>query len=172
MSPRNTEGPWVRRALVVLARAVSALAPLAADVVVTDGFTGNVMLKTAEAVAKLLMDKIKEAILAKRMEERLSKDEILYLYLNQIYFGNGAYGLDLTDDERALQPPVVRRHARGTGVLVAAQRLDAAEREHEAAGGVDEEMIVVEIMRFKLRGGLHCPTFESFAADARIISPA
>jgi glycerol-3-phosphate acyltransferase PlsX len=33
------------------------------DVAVTDGFTGNVMLKTAEAVAKLLTDKIKEAIL-------------------------------------------------------------------------------------------------------------
>jgi len=32
------------------------------DVAVTDGFTGNVMLKAAEAVAKLLVDKIKEAI--------------------------------------------------------------------------------------------------------------
>ena len=32
------------------------------DVVVTDGFTGNVMLKTSEAVARLLVDKIKEAI--------------------------------------------------------------------------------------------------------------
>lgn len=32
------------------------------DVAVTDGFTGNVFLKTAEAVAKLLTDKIKEAI--------------------------------------------------------------------------------------------------------------
>jgi glycerol-3-phosphate acyltransferase PlsX len=32
------------------------------DVAVTDGFVGNVMLKTAEAVAKLIMDKIKEAI--------------------------------------------------------------------------------------------------------------
>ena len=32
------------------------------DVVVTDGFTGNVMLKTSEAVAKLLIDKIKESI--------------------------------------------------------------------------------------------------------------
>jgi glycerol-3-phosphate acyltransferase PlsX len=32
------------------------------DVAVTDGFTGNVMLKTSEAVAKLLVDKIKEAI--------------------------------------------------------------------------------------------------------------
>jgi glycerol-3-phosphate acyltransferase PlsX len=32
------------------------------DVVVTDGFTGNVLLKSSEAVAKLLLDKIKEAI--------------------------------------------------------------------------------------------------------------
>ncbi|GAB4505227.1 MAG: phosphate acyltransferase PlsX [Anaerolineales bacterium] len=34
----------------------------AVDVAVTDGFVGNVMLKTAEAVAKLIVDKIKEAI--------------------------------------------------------------------------------------------------------------
>jgi len=32
------------------------------DVAVTDGFTGNILLKSAEAVAKMLMDKIKEAI--------------------------------------------------------------------------------------------------------------
>jgi phosphate acyltransferase len=32
------------------------------DVAVTDGFTGNVLLKSSEAVAKLLMDKIKTAI--------------------------------------------------------------------------------------------------------------
>jgi|SRR5271157_1829509 len=34
----------------------------AVDVAVTDGFTGNVMLKSSEAVAKLLVDKIREAI--------------------------------------------------------------------------------------------------------------
>ncbi|MBN2388078.1 MAG: phosphate acyltransferase PlsX [Anaerolineales bacterium] len=32
------------------------------DVAVTDGFTGNVLLKSSEAVAKLLVDKIKQAI--------------------------------------------------------------------------------------------------------------
>ena len=37
--------------------------------------------------------KIKEAILASRMEKHLSKKDILYLYLNQIYFGQGAYGV-------------------------------------------------------------------------------
>ncbi len=37
--------------------------------------------------------KFKEAILAWRMENALSKNEILYLYLNQIYLGHGAYGV-------------------------------------------------------------------------------
>ncbi|MBI3399197.1 MAG: PBP1A family penicillin-binding protein [Deltaproteobacteria bacterium] len=37
--------------------------------------------------------KIKEALLAYRIEKSLSKDDILYLYLNQIYLGNGAYGV-------------------------------------------------------------------------------
>lgn len=38
--------------------------------------------------------KFKEAILAKRLEDKLSKDEILHLYLNQIFFGNRAYGVE------------------------------------------------------------------------------
>jgi penicillin-binding protein 1A len=38
--------------------------------------------------------KLKEAILAYRIDRSLSKDEILYLYLNQIYFGSGAYGVE------------------------------------------------------------------------------
>jgi penicillin-binding protein 1A len=37
--------------------------------------------------------KIKEAIMARRMESHMTKKEILYLYLNQIYFGQGAYGV-------------------------------------------------------------------------------
>lgn len=38
--------------------------------------------------------KIKEVILARRLEENLTKDEILYLYLNQIYFGHGRHGVE------------------------------------------------------------------------------
>ena len=37
--------------------------------------------------------KIREMILAHRIEEHFSKDDILYLYLNQIYLGRGAYGV-------------------------------------------------------------------------------
>lgn len=38
--------------------------------------------------------KLKEMILAYRLEQQLSKDEILNLYLNQIFFGNNAYGVE------------------------------------------------------------------------------
>ncbi len=42
---------------------------------------------------KTLTRKIKEAILSIKMEQVLSKDRILELYLNEIYLGNGAYGV-------------------------------------------------------------------------------
>jgi penicillin-binding protein 1A len=38
--------------------------------------------------------KIKEAILAYRIDKAFSKEEVLYLYLNQIYLGHGAYGVE------------------------------------------------------------------------------
>src|SRR6056297_1258782 len=38
--------------------------------------------------------KIKEAILAYRIDKQFSKEQILYLYLNQIYLGHGAYGVE------------------------------------------------------------------------------
>ena len=42
---------------------------------------------------RTLQRKLREMLLARRIEERFSKQEILHLYLNQIYFGSGAYGV-------------------------------------------------------------------------------
>ena len=42
--------------------------------------------------------KIKEAILAYRIDKRFTKDEILFLYLNQIYLGHGAYGVEAASE--------------------------------------------------------------------------
>jgi penicillin-binding protein 1A len=56
---------------------------------------------TQQVVKKILLTpekdyrrKIKEAILSYRLEKQLTKDEILGIYLNQMYFGNGAYGIN------------------------------------------------------------------------------
>src|SRR5213596_1392567 len=43
---------------------------------------------------KSLERKLKEAVLALELERRYSKDRILEMYLNQIYFGQGAYGVE------------------------------------------------------------------------------
>ncbi|MEN8189894.1 MAG: PBP1A family penicillin-binding protein [Thermodesulfobacteriota bacterium] len=43
---------------------------------------------------KTYLRKFKEAILAWRIDTLLEKDEILYIYLNQIYLGSGAHGVE------------------------------------------------------------------------------
>ncbi len=44
---------------------------------------------------RTLSRKIQEAILALWLERRYSKDQILELYLNRVYFGSGAYGVEV-----------------------------------------------------------------------------
>lgn len=38
--------------------------------------------------------KLREAVLARQIDQTLSKEKILELYLNEVYFGSGAYGID------------------------------------------------------------------------------
>jgi len=52
--------------------------------------TAKTLLLSSE---KTYIRKIKDMLLAHKMEQNLSKQDILYLYLNQIYLGQGAYGI-------------------------------------------------------------------------------
>ncbi|MCX7723816.1 MAG: PBP1A family penicillin-binding protein [Thermodesulfovibrio sp.] len=52
----------------------------------------KIMFLTPE---KTLSRKIKEAYLALKIERELSKEKILELYLNNVYFGHGAYGVEM-----------------------------------------------------------------------------
>jgi penicillin-binding protein 1A len=56
---------------------------------ITQQVAKNFLLSSEYSLSR----KIKEAILATRIEEALSKDRILELYLNENYFGQGAYGV-------------------------------------------------------------------------------
>ena len=51
------------------------------------------MLKIFTYKRSFLRRKIKEAILAFRIEKSYSKNRILELYLNEIYLGQGTYGV-------------------------------------------------------------------------------
>jgi penicillin-binding protein 1A len=48
---------------------------------------------------RTLSRKLHEALTAIRLERRFSKDRIFEMYLNQIYFGNGAYGVETAAQE-------------------------------------------------------------------------
>lgn len=43
---------------------------------------------------KTLKRKLQEAVLARRLERKIGKDAVLELYLNRVFFGAGAYGLE------------------------------------------------------------------------------
>ncbi len=51
----------------------------------SEGFTA--------ATERSIRRKAREAILASRLEDELNKEEIMWLYLNQVYLGHGAYGV-------------------------------------------------------------------------------
>lgn len=56
---------------------------------ITQQITRSILLTSEKTVTR----KIKEAILATRIERTLNKEQILTLYLNQIFLGNRAYGV-------------------------------------------------------------------------------
>ena len=53
----------------------------------------NRVMTEQERQERSIPVKIREAVLSWRMEEELSKDDILEAYLNSVYFGSGAYGV-------------------------------------------------------------------------------
>jgi penicillin-binding protein 1A len=57
---------------------------------ITQQFVKNAYVKSSRTVER----KLKEAALAWQLEQRWSKERILTAYLNTIYFGNGAYGIE------------------------------------------------------------------------------
>jgi penicillin-binding protein 1A len=58
---------------------------------ITQQFVKNQYTQQERTVSR----KLKEATLAWQLEQRWSKDRILTAYLNTIYFGNGAYGIEM-----------------------------------------------------------------------------
>jgi penicillin-binding protein 1A len=57
---------------------------------ITQQLARNIFLNSNRTVGR----KINEAVLAMALEWNFSKDQILELYLNKVYFGGGAYGID------------------------------------------------------------------------------
>ena len=74
MTENIQEGSWVRGASTITQQVIK-----------------NVILTPERTLSR----KIKEAILAHKIENNLSKEEILFLYLNHIYLADGTYGVEM-----------------------------------------------------------------------------
>jgi penicillin-binding protein 1C len=61
---------------------------------ITQQITRLLLMDAEERGQRTYMRKLREALLAEEVTRRYTKDEILELYLNEIYYGNMAYGIE------------------------------------------------------------------------------
>src|SRR5687768_1923231 len=60
---------------------------------ITQQYVKNVIIAPGQIAEKSYERKLVEAALARQLEKKLGKNEILERYLNTVYFGEGAYGI-------------------------------------------------------------------------------
>ncbi|MEN8173771.1 MAG: transglycosylase domain-containing protein, partial [Chloroflexota bacterium] len=65
---------------------------------ITQQLTRTLFLGPDERVQQTYIRKLREALIAAEVTRRYSKDEILELYLNEIYYGNLAYGIEAASE--------------------------------------------------------------------------
>src|SRR5215831_12172891 len=81
---------------------------------ITQQLVRNVIMSPEERKQVTITRKAREIILAYQLDEKLSKDEILEMYLNEVYYGNQAYGVE------AAAQSYFDKHARDLDVAEAA----------------------------------------------------
>lgn len=129
-------GVDLRGSLRAIVRNLLAAGVVEGGSTITQQLARNMFLTSRRLISR----KLAEIMLALEIERRLTKDEILERYLNQVYFGNGAYGIqmaarvyfgrsaqDLTLAEAALLAGIIRSPSVNTPF----QSLEAStERQH------------------------------------------
>jgi penicillin-binding protein 1A len=68
---------------------------------ITQQLVKNLILDSRQTMSR----KAQEITLARQLEKRMTKDEILSMYLNRVYFGSGLYGIDAASRYYFGKPP-------------------------------------------------------------------
>jgi penicillin-binding protein 1A len=116
---------------------------------------------------KTLRRKVQEAMLALWIEHKFTKDEILSAYLNRVYFGSGAYGIDaaaktyfgksatdLTLWESAVLAGLLKapsKYSPASNPNLARERAKVVIATMEEAGYIDKNMEKQELREAKIR---------------------
>ncbi|MFM7737422.1 MAG: penicillin-binding protein 1A [Alphaproteobacteria bacterium] len=114
--------------------------------------------------------KAKELVLAYRLEHQFTKDEILYVYLNQIYLGDGAYGVQAAAREyfeKDLSELTLGETALLAGLPQAPSRY--APREHLRAAKARQRYVLERMVE---EGFVSRAEAERAAAEAITIAPS
>jgi membrane peptidoglycan carboxypeptidase len=120
---------------------------------ITQQYVKNAFLTSERAITR----KLREAVLAVKLEQRMSKEEILEGYLNTIYFGRGAYGVAAASQEyfgKPLSEIGVAEAAYLAGLIRAPVLADATNhpeeaerRRHVSLVAMEEEGYITEEQR-------------------------
>lgn len=172
-------GVDVRGVLRALARDVAAGAFVEGASTITQQLSRSLFLTPERNIVR----KIREAFLSFQIERRYTKDEIFELYLNQVYFGSGAYGVaaaakvffgktlkELTLEEAALiagMPKSPSRYSPLVNPTVAMQRRNIVLNQLRK-GGVISRRRFEEALRTPVRlrqGGKFTPTKAPYFVD-------
>lgn len=175
------------RAMIINVKNIgSGRRPMGASTI-TQQVAKNFLLSSEQSIAR----KIKEALLARKIEQTYTKDHILELYLNEIYLGQGAYGVasaalnyfdkdlkDLTVAEAAYlaalpkapnnyHPIRKKEHALARRNWVISRMLDDGYISlEEADAATKEDLIVVEKQKNALRvNGYYAEEVRRFVVD-------
>ncbi len=96
--------------------------------------------------AQTVERKVQEASLAVQLERRYSKDRILELYLNAIYFGNGAYGIEAAAFQYFGKPAAELALAEGALIAGLIQRPGTSDPFDQPDVALDRRRLVLEAM--------------------------
>lgn len=109
---------------------------------ITQQLARNVFLSLKRSYGR----KVREGILALALERKFSKDQILELYLNKVYFGGGAYGIDAASRKFFGHPATSLSLAEAAVIagLVKAPSHYSPSADAEAA--VDRASVVLDLM--------------------------
>ncbi|MET0252223.1 MAG: biosynthetic peptidoglycan transglycosylase, partial [Novosphingobium sp.] len=110
---------------------------------ITQQLARNIFLNNSRTFTR----KIKEAVLALALEHKFSKNQILELYLNKVYFGGGAYGIDSASRKFFNHPGTDLSLAEAAiiaGLVKAPSRFAPTADAHAA---VDRANVVLEVMQ-------------------------
>ena len=97
----NHSGFDIKRIIKALSNNISSLSIKEGASTITQQLARTIYLSNEKSLKR----KIKEALIAKKIEQNYTKDEILELYLNSVYFGHNLYGIHAASHYYFSVPP-------------------------------------------------------------------